>query len=412
MPFGTQVRAALFRAFSQALVTLSGTGAFFEQGYERGEIMTSTFFQRILLPGFILQSVLIGGGYATGRELVEFFLNSGPLGGLLGILLATAAFSLISALSFELARRFGSYSYRTFFKRLLGPGWIIYELAYAALGILVLAVVGAATGHLVAEHLGLDSTIGTLALIAAICLLVYWGNSLIEKVLAGWSFVLYAVYAIFFLMFLGEFGDGIGGKLFGGEASSDWALNAIKYVGYNIAALPLILFCVRHMNSQRDAFLAGAWAGPLAMLPALAFYIAMVAAPDGLGDAAVPSDAMLNQLAQPWLLALFYAVLFGTFVETGTAFVHAINERMAEVYRERGRVLPAWMRVGIAAMALILSIYLAQAIGLVGLIGGGYGTLTWVFVAVFILPLLTYGSYLIFVKKTDGRADTAPEAAD
>ena len=40
--------------------------------------MQATFFQRVILPGFILQSVLIGGGYATGRELVQFFLSSGP----------------------------------------------------------------------------------------------------------------------------------------------------------------------------------------------------------------------------------------------------------------------------------------------------------------------------------------------
>ena len=38
-----------------------------------------------LLPGFIFQSVVIAGGYGTGRELVEFFLTQGPLGGLLGI---------------------------------------------------------------------------------------------------------------------------------------------------------------------------------------------------------------------------------------------------------------------------------------------------------------------------------------
>ena len=41
----------------------------------------NTIFQRWLLPGFLFQSVIIGGGYATGRELVEFFLSAGPLGG-------------------------------------------------------------------------------------------------------------------------------------------------------------------------------------------------------------------------------------------------------------------------------------------------------------------------------------------
>ena len=68
-------------------------------------------FQRLWLPGFLLQSVIIGGGYATGRELVEFFLVAGPLGGLLGMLVATIAFSVITALCFELARQTKSYNY-------------------------------------------------------------------------------------------------------------------------------------------------------------------------------------------------------------------------------------------------------------------------------------------------------------
>ena len=44
----------------------------------------SSWFQRYLLPGFAFKAVVIGGGYATGRELAEFFLPSGPRGGLPG----------------------------------------------------------------------------------------------------------------------------------------------------------------------------------------------------------------------------------------------------------------------------------------------------------------------------------------
>jgi uncharacterized membrane protein YkvI len=34
---------------------------------------SSTWFQRFLPPGFAFKAVVIGGGYATGRELAEFF---------------------------------------------------------------------------------------------------------------------------------------------------------------------------------------------------------------------------------------------------------------------------------------------------------------------------------------------------
>lgn len=367
--------------------------------------MQATFFQRVILPGFILQSVLIGGGYATGRELVQFFLSSGPWGGLLGILVATAAFSLISMVSFELARLTKSYSYRRFFKQLLGKGWVVYELAYFALSILVLAVIGSAAGQIMADHMQISSTVGTIVLMVSICALVAWGSKLIEKVLAGWSFLLYAVYGVFVYLYLSEYGGQLGEQLFTGEAKEGWFVSAIQYVGYNIAALPLILFCVRHMKGRKDTLVAGAMAGPLAMLPALFFYLAMVAGSEQVMQAAVPSDYMMQQLDLSWLQAIFYVVLFGTFIETGTAFIHAMNERIAEVYDEKQKVMPKFLRPALAAVALIISIYLASSIGLVGLIGGGYGTLTWIFIAVFVVPVLSWGIYKITRAQGEARVN-------
>ena len=85
----------------------------------------SRTFRKYLLPGFVFQSVVIAGGYGTGRELVEFFLSYGPLNGLLAMLLiSTVIWSAVCAASFEFARVFRAYDYRSFFKRLLGRGWL------------------------------------------------------------------------------------------------------------------------------------------------------------------------------------------------------------------------------------------------------------------------------------------------
>ncbi len=62
----------------------------------------NSFYQKYLLPGLVFQGVVIGGGYATGRELVEFFLPHGPIGGLLSMGVAALIWSLVMAASFEL----------------------------------------------------------------------------------------------------------------------------------------------------------------------------------------------------------------------------------------------------------------------------------------------------------------------
>jgi uncharacterized membrane protein YkvI len=40
-------------------------------------------------------------------------------------------------------------------------------------------------------------------------------------------------------------------------------------------------------------------------------------------------------------------------------------------------------------------VYAATAVGLVDLIAKGYGTLTWLFLAIYVLPLMTWGVWLL-----------------
>ena len=106
----------------------------------------TNWFQRWLLPGLAFKAVVIGGGYATGRELASFFLPSGPWGGLCAILLATVIWSTVCAITFLFAMRTKSRDYRTFFKHLLGPFWPIFEVAYLAMLMLMLSAFAAAAG--------------------------------------------------------------------------------------------------------------------------------------------------------------------------------------------------------------------------------------------------------------------------
>jgi uncharacterized membrane protein YkvI len=240
--------------------------------------LSRSIFQRIWLPGFVLQSVIIGGGYATGRELVEFFLSSGPVGGLLGMLAATIMFSVVCALCFELARLTHSHNYRSFFHQLLGKGWFLFEIAYFVLGLLVLAVVGAAAGELTGTHLGIPPAIVTVIFMALVGLLVFWGTALIEKALASWAVLLYVTYITLVGCYLWRYDSELVANLAQASVSSGWLLKSVRYVGYNVAVIPVVLFCVSHMTSRKDAFTAGALAGPLIMAPAILFYLAMAAA--------------------------------------------------------------------------------------------------------------------------------------
>lgn len=346
--------------------------------------------RRILLPGFVFQSVVIAGGYGTGRELAEFFLTEGPLGGVLAMGVSTLVWSLVCVVTYELARRARAYDYRTFFRGLLGSGWVTYELAYLVLMLLILAVIAAASGSLLKETFGIPYWVGVVGIMLAVGGLAGGGSETIERVMAGWSVVLYSAYLVLFFWCFHRFGGQTVETLTDPAPLGNWALAGVRYAAYNVALIPPLLFSVRHLTSAKETAAAGILAGPIAMIPGLLFYLAMVGQYPAILDRPVPANFLLELLGSRTFQIAFQIVLFGTLVETGTGLVHGMNERIAHVFQERGKELPGLSRPAVAVVLLLAGTLLA-GIGLVDLIARGYGTLTWVFLLVYVLPVLTLG---------------------
>lgn len=365
--------------------------------------MTSapTRFQRFLLPGLAFKGFVIGGGYATGRELAEYFLPSGAQGGLLGLGLAMLVWSAVCALTFAFAFATGSYDYRSFFARLVGPGWVVFELAYVVFMVLILAVFGAAAGAVVSALTGWPPLVGTLALVLAIGGVVAFGNRSVER-LFGWASVfLYAMYALFLVAAFTTFGDRIVQAIGTPQPVDGWAAGGLTYACYNIVGAVAILPMLRHFTRRRDAVAAGLLAGPLAIAPAIAFFACMLAWAPGIAGEALPSDYMLRRLQQPLLHVGFQAMIFLALLESGVGAVHAVNERIAGAWQRRdGHAFPRVARLGVATVLLVGSIFVAERFGLVALIAHGYRALAWLFLFVYVLPLLTFGAWHLWRART------------
>jgi len=354
-----------------------------------------TFFKRYLLPGFVFQSVVIGGGYGTGRELVEFFLRYGPAGGLVAmVLVSMVIWSLVAAASFSFAHVFRTYDYRRFLRRLLGRGWVLYEACYLVYLLIVLAVIAAAAGQILLELFGFPYFVGVLGIMAAVGLVVMGGSGAVERVLATWSFILYGLYLVLVVLCFRAFGDGILQELAQWDVREGWALAGMRYAGYNLGIIPAILFVTRHMRSTRDGLVAGGLAGPIAILPAVLLYLAMVGQYPVIVDRPVPANFLLDALGSRPFQLTFQLVLFGTLVETGAGLIHAVNERMAGAFRETGRQMPRVLRP-VTALALLAAGTALSGFGLMDLIARGYGTVTYGFLLLFVLPILTLGVHKI-----------------
>lgn len=351
---------------------------------------------RYLLPGLAFKAVVIGGGYATGRELVEFFMPAGPVGGLQGMGLATALWSIVCALTFLFAYRIGATDYHSFFRSLLGRFDFLFETIYFAFLILILSVFGSAAGALGTALFALPGLVGTLALIALTLLVIALGQGAAEALFKYVSLLLYGVYAIFLMLCLASFMPEIRTALAGatpppGAGNAGWVTGGVTYASYNVIGAVLILPVLRHLRSGRDAVIAGLLSGPLAMIPAFAFFICLTPFYPGILHAPLPSDVVLKALGIPAFHIAFQAMVFFALLECSVGFVQAFMARVDVHNRQRGRRTPAWLRIVVPAAITLGSVFIAAHVGLVALIAQGYRMMAYAVLLIFIAPLLTIG---------------------
>lgn len=349
------------------------------------------WFQAVLLPPLVFQSVMIAGGYGTGQEFLVFFLNHGALAGLLGIVAVTIPIlSLCAMVAYEFARLNQAYDYRRFFGALLGRGWIIWEAGFLLTLIVLFGVIGSAAGEILRTTFDLPYWSGTVGLMVIVAFVVWQSNALIERLLAGWALFLYVAYAMFFVVGLTRFGHLLADFNQWGPLETPWVSSAARYAALQLSILPAMFFCLRHIRTRREALLAGALTGPLVMIPGVLLYIVMLTHYPAVMAQVLPSAFLLAAMETRPLEIFFQVALLGTLVQTGVGVVHAFNQRLDGWWLTRGTPMPRWLRPAVA-LTLMLAASLLARVGLVELMNLVFSTLAWVCVLVFMGPLFTIG---------------------
>jgi uncharacterized membrane protein YkvI len=190
---------------------------------------------------------------------------------------------------------------------------------------------------------------------------------------------------------LGEDGDVVRATLARGEVVPGWLGSAGKFVLYNSALVPVLLYATTGLRSRAETRVAACLAALAGVLPALVLHLVFLARHPAVLEQPIPAYWMIEQIGSRQFLWLYVGLLFVTIVQTGTGVLQGVNERLDSWYAERrARVLPEWAHAAVAGGAVGLSLMLSRA-GIVDLIARGYGTLAWCFLLVFTLPVLTIG---------------------
>jgi uncharacterized membrane protein YkvI len=369
------------------------------------ERLTYGTFGKIVLPAIILQSVLIGGGYATGREIVAYGAKYGSAGWLavVGIWLG---FTVMAVLTFELARTFQVYDYKKFIRQLIGRLWPVFDLLFLVMAVLVIAIMASAAGNIMEQTIGIPYLAGVGVVIAIVGILSYAGETVLEEFKTGGTVFLYVAYILFAVIVLSQvWGDvttvfASGNTSYVSNASAPSVLQSgILYVGYNLVVFPAVFFALDRQESRRESVVSGILAGTMMTLPFALTYVTFMGF--------YPSEQVMGAEV-PWLQVLesaggtlligFYGVVMGwTLVETSVGLIHALLDRVDENIEDvavgplasqtgLSKIQSGTLAVGVLVGALVLS-----RVGIIALVAQGYTLMAYFFIALFALPLLTVG---------------------
>ena len=370
---------------------------------------------KYLLPGIILQSVLIGGGYATGREIMEYGAKFGALGWWSG--LATfLGFALVSVLSFELVRLYKLYDFKSFIQSIAGPLYRVFDVVYVFFMVIIIAVMASATGACAEEVTGLNYWYGVVGITVIVGILNFYGEELISYFETIGTIALYIGYICFATLVIGGHTDNISRVIATNDFSATpdatiglalWT--GILYMAYNLVVFPASFFTIRRQTSRKQSVVSGIIAGLLMTIPWFLTYYAILGyyPQKELVEAQVPWVYMMMHSGAPgWMLVLFSIVMGWTLIETATGIIHAMIARINQGLIEKDKPQLSRGKRGMLTVGILVTSVLFAKYGIIALIAQAYNALAYAFIALFLLPLLTVGVYKIM---NYGKTEKTPD---
>ncbi len=374
-------------------------------------------YARYILPGVLLQSVLIGGGYATGREIYEYGAKFGSMGWISGLTIGLG-FALFAFLTFEICRIYKVYDYKNFISKVIGPLWPVMDVLTVLIGIMLIAVMAAATGSIF-EQVNLPNFLGAVVIILICGLLNFKGKRVIEKFETIGTILLYGGYILFTIIVIVNKGSHIGEvfssmdtSAFDGKTTVALCIwTGILYVAYNINAIPMGMFSLTRQTKRKETVISGLVAGLLMVIPWFLSYFAMMCF---YGDSSIVGA----DVTTPWmemikavgggapLLILFSVVMGWTLVETATGCIHMVVDRFDVALAEKGHPKLSDGKRGLVTVIALAAALLLSRVGVVDLIEKGYSFLSYGFILFYLLPTLFIGGYKIIKHKTSQKEET------
>jgi uncharacterized membrane protein YkvI len=273
---------------------------------------------------------VVGAGFASGKEVMQFFTRFGHWGPYL-ILLSTFFFVWIGARVMLLAAELKARSYEDLNKYLFGEKmgiWVSHVMLIVLLGVNAVMLAGA--GSLFSEHLNLNYQTGLLVTMFACFMLLRKG---MNAILTINTFVvpLMIGFTVFLVVETLRTPTSLHYLLRESELSP-WAawLSPFLYAAFNLSMSQAVLVPLGSSIGDARILRRGAWMGGIGIgVMLLAGHLALSARMPDIRQFEIPMGGIARELG-PWLHWIFVMLIFMEIFTTLVADIYGLTLQLQD----------------------------------------------------------------------------------
>ena len=291
---------------------------------------------------------IIGSGFATGQEIIQFYTSYGYLS-IGAILISMFFFAWVGAtvmnIGYQNKDKVNSPgAYQVFCGKYLGT-FYEYFVAFFLFCVVVVMISGA--GATLNEYYGLNHLFGS-ALMAIIVYLAYvFGLKGLVNVIGAIGPVIIVFTMLVGIVTLAKNADGFSQaeNFMSGmdipQASPKWWLSGLLYVAYNtFGAIIFLSELGKEQNSKKEAIVSGAAGGIFLMLGTLIMNIAFLSTIKETGLLAIPTLHLADNIS-PIVGVLFSVVLILGIFSTAAPMTWTVCDRIVKEGTTKSKIVAA-----------------------------------------------------------------------
>lgn len=357
----------------------------------------------VFLPAAIFQIVLVGPGFSTGREVVEFAGIYGALG-TWSLAVILIGFAVLCVIAFEVSRVTEAYNYRTYIRHLIGRAWPLFDVLWIVFMLVISGLVTSAGATVLADTFGVPELLAVFGILATAAVILFIGRRAIEAFDIAGSILFSVGISVFAVVVLLRRWDAVVDVFATTDTQHSESATPLAaawagglYVAYNIPTMVPVLFALDRQTRRAHSVASGLLGAVLVFVPFTLTFLAIQAFyTSGITEEPIPWLVMFGAVGGGALATLFAVVFTYAVIDTSAATVHAFMDRVDDALTERGRPRMDRRRRGLAVAGVLIAAFVLSRVGVIGLVAQGYTWLAYGFGIVFVLPLVTRGSYLIW----------------